>query len=152
MAALNYAARMMRSVMVDQSRINPNNATGVSAGSGGDGFKLAGTRCESMEAFTTDGPLGGRQGGLGKFGPIQYSAGSIYDRVNEAYAGPHDWLSNKLFGFYDKNGNGVSWNFPGGSALQCAVSGSLVVPATVLVIGSVIPESAYGSLTPLRRQ
>lgn len=104
-----------------------------------------------MEACTSDGPLGGRQGGLGKFGPIQYSAGSIYDHVNKAYAGPHDWLSDRLFGFYDKNGNGVSWNFPGGSTLQWAVSGALVVPATVFVIGSVIPESAYGSLTPSRR-
>ncbi len=47
--------------------------------------------------------MGGWQGGLGQFTFFDYQPGSIWDRVAEAYAGPHDMLNS--FIWYDSIGN-----------------------------------------------
>lgn len=52
--SLLYMGTMeMRELMVEQSKLNPDNATGVSAGYGGDGFKLGGCRysCSQPDLF-----------------------------------------------------------------------------------------------------
>ena len=47
--------------------------------------------------------MGGFQGKLGQFSFFDYLPGSVWDRVAEAYAGPHDKLNS--FIWYDNSGN-----------------------------------------------
>ena len=72
----------------------------------------------SLQKFIVDNPglrspMGGWQGGAGKFAFFDYQPGSIYDRVAEAYAGPHDMLNS--FIWYDAAGN-----------IKAGVAGSLL--------------------------
>lgn len=98
---LRYAAGRMRQAMVAQSLLNPANATGHSAGLGGDGFKLGGGRYDAL----SDTPVlfGGHQGGEGQLFGVAYAPDSLWDRIVEAYAGPHDYFNS--FYWYDAQGN-----------------------------------------------
>jgi RHS repeat-associated protein len=114
---MTYGNWAMRQEMIAQSRINTDNVNGTSAGFMGDRIKLAGAR-RTIFPGTDDylpcvAPLGGCQGapiasndqGANSFG-IRYRSGSIFDAVNESFAGPHDWFRNAT-GSYDKFGNSV---------------------------------------------
>jgi hypothetical protein len=82
------------------------NATGVSDGFNGDGFKLGGGRFDPNFALGDSHqiqPLGGRQGGLRTLFGRPYQAGGFVDRVIESFAGPHDWLGS--WWSYDGKGN-----------------------------------------------
>jgi hypothetical protein len=50
-----------------------------------------------------DSPIGHCLGSKGKFAFFNYLPGSIYDRIAEAYAGPHDMLNSAIW--YDSAGN-----------------------------------------------
>ena len=65
---VTYGAVEIRGAMVDQSKINFANASGVSDGFNGDGFKLGGGRYDPNLPANgqVPSPLGGIQGGLGQ--------------------------------------------------------------------------------------
>ncbi|MHB0987016.1 MAG: hypothetical protein ACYC05_15755, partial [Sulfuricella sp.] len=48
-------------------------------------------------------PMGGLQGGTGKFAFFDYPPGSFWDRVNESFSGPHDYLNRPTW--YGPDGN-----------------------------------------------
>ncbi|MBI3562945.1 MAG: hypothetical protein HY080_14640, partial [Gammaproteobacteria bacterium] len=107
---LEIAALKMREIMVSQSKIDDLNATGKSVGFRSDGFKLAGGRFNiaNLESWlpcdpNTGSPLGGWQGGEGRFFGISYQSGSVLDYVVEAFAGPHDYLNSGYW--YDSFGD-----------------------------------------------
>jgi RHS repeat-associated protein len=105
-----YGAIKMREFTINQSRIDPRNAQGRSAGFNGDGFKAGGGRFdERIGAIQQESPLGGIQGGKGVIklpliGRIEYQPGSFLDRTVEAYSGVHDWLNNP-WGYNPATGN-----------------------------------------------
>ena len=132
---------------------------GFSLNGRGDGVKAAGGRLLSDGTRGPRSPLGWYQndvGGIGPFGP--YSPGGAFDRVVEAYAGPHDWL-NGAWGSYGPNGNlsatyGLTqkignWvNVP--LATPIALAGlSQSVGATPLVIGDL--TRVHGAQTDAQR-
>ena len=142
-SALSASAFAMRERMIAQSRLNPLNAAGESAGFLGDGFKLAGGRIVPWLAEQVPSPFGGVQGGLGMFFGHAYAPGSWLDLVHEAYAGPHDFLNSGYW--YDSVGNikrlsGFAKGF--GEFLNFA---NLAV-ATPFVAASVTPAYAYNGL------
>ncbi len=142
-AALTAAALGMREKMIAQSRLDPRNAAGKSAGFFGDGFKLAGGRIVAWLAEQVPSPFGGVQGGQGAFFGHAYEPGSWLDLVHEAYAGPHDYLNSGYW--YDSMGNikrmsAFARGF--GEVLNVA---NLVV-ATPFVAASVTPAWATRSL------
>lgn len=47
--------------------------------------------------------MGGWQGSVGKFAFLDYTKGSAFDRIAEAYSGPHDMLNSLIW--YDALGN-----------------------------------------------
>lgn len=99
---LGFTANSMRKTMWEQSTINPKNSSGISAGHKGDGHKLAGGRYNAAHP-NAGSPLGGAQGGPGKFFGIPYKPNSGLDLLLETFAGPHDYL-NSWFA-YDASGN-----------------------------------------------
>ena len=131
MSTLTLANYHMRASERELSSINPDNLGTDSAGFFGDKKGLAGAR-RQVDPYSPDGrylrcvsPAGGCQGqaidindyaqpnnffGIG--GP--YKADSVRDRINESFAGPHDWLRNHVSrayitrpaGPYDVIGNG----------------------------------------------
>ncbi len=72
-----------------------------------------------LEDYLTDhgelwSPMGGLQGYQGKFAFFEYTPGSTWDQIAEAYAGPHDMLNGSIW--YDELGNiksGTSETFIG---------------------------------------
>ncbi len=133
---LSYAAHTMRAKVIAQSKLTPEeNATGVSVGVNGDGFKTGGCRFPCVKSL-----LGGRQGGQGYFLGRPYRSGSWQDRFVEAYGGPHDYLSSPL---YDP----VTGNLKDLSALAkgagYALSGVTLVVATPFVAASTVPQYMY---------
>jgi len=142
-AALSAAAMGMREKMIAQSKLDPRNAAGESAGFRGDNFKLAGGRIVSWLSEQVPSPFGGVQGGQGRFFGHAYEPGSWLDLVHEAYAGPHDYLNSAYW--YDSMGNikrmsGFARGF--GEVLNFA---NLAV-ATPFVAASVTPAWATRSL------
>jgi RHS repeat-associated protein len=132
LSSLTWASLEMREAMIRQS--TGPNAEGISAGFGGDRFKLGGCRAPCRWS-----PLGGTQGGPGNFFGIAYAPGSFLDRLVETYAGPHDFLNSPVF--YDKFGNAAGrWG-----SLE-VINAANVVVATPFAAASVIPASAYGAM------
>ena len=95
------ASDHMRLSMIEQSKLDPRNASGQSEGFRGDEFKLAGCRINPSD-LGAESPLGGAQGGPGKMFGIPYDPGSFVDYIAEAWAGPHDYLNHGFW--YDKLG------------------------------------------------
>ena len=137
--ALKYTAWTMRQRMIAQSMLNADNASGISEGFNGDGFKLGGGRYNPAGGGPS--PLGGHQGGQGALFGAAYQPGSWQDRLVEAYAGPHDYLNSGYW--YAADGNirvGLSAFERGfGEVLNAAN----VVVATPLVAASVTPDYIY---------
>ncbi|MFA5088126.1 MAG: FG-GAP-like repeat-containing protein [Candidatus Omnitrophota bacterium] len=130
-------ALWMRQKMVAQSRLDPRNSSGKSAGFKGDNFKLGGGRYDPAHPNGNPSPLGGPQGGEGQLFGIPYKPGSIPDLVVEAYAGPHDSLNS--WG-YDAFGN-LKDQIWFDKILGATLNPLNVVVATPIVIPSVLPQS-----------
>jgi len=149
-------ARDMRRTMVKQSNLDPRNASGKSVGFRGDGFKLAGNRFNPNNPNAKPSPLGGTQGGQGRLGipftdiHMEYSSGSLLDRVHEAFAGPHDYLNNP-FWYNQDTGNirdvfAKPWMKPV-AAVGEALSLANVAVAAPLVAASVVDNQVlYGGM------
>lgn len=135
LSALTYAATSMRTAMVEQSRIDPRNASGLSAGFRGDAFKLGGCRTPCVSSL-----LGGVQGGPGSFFGRAYAPGSFLDHLIETYAGPHDFLNAPAF--YNSVGNNVVRTGLLASIME-PISFANVAVATPFAIASVVPPYAY---------
>jgi len=132
-SSLTWASLEMREAMIEQSRLNPRNASGISDGFRGDGFKLGGSRWPSQGS-----PLGGMQGGPGRFFNIDYSPGSLLDTLVEAYAGPHDFLNSPVF----YTPQGLAANRWAGLELLNAAN---VILATPFAAAAATPSFAYGA-------
>lgn len=118
MSTLTLANYHMRASERELSSINPDNLGTDSAGFFGDKTGMAGARRQYSkfgELLPCKSYAGGCQGqpileqdelnnffGIG--GP--YKANSVRDRINESFAGPHDWLRNHVSRAYDPRGNG----------------------------------------------
>ncbi len=120
---LTLANYKMRRQMIKQSEINGDNIGKDSGGFFADGRGIAGTRripnpeyglvSDALPYLKCDGPAGGCQGPIkqindvgSRLGPVSYESGDLLDLVSESFAGPHDWLSNRV-GMYDAMGNGM---------------------------------------------
>lgn len=92
----------MRAKMLAHSKLDPQNASGTSAGHKGNLFKLAGGRWNPKNP-TEEAIFGGAQGKAGRFLWYRYSPASALDLLCEAWAGPHDYLNS--YYLYDSMGN-----------------------------------------------
>ena len=144
LAALQWGALKMRQLEVNQSKLNPVNSSGESTGEYGDNFKLAGARAADGQVLeqVDVAPFGGAQGGPGYlkfFG--RYAPNTWQDRLLEAYAGPHDWLSSLG---YNSMGNAAAWTQTAiGRVVETVYAGAALFPATAIVGASLAPELAY---------
>ena len=143
---LGNAGVTMRRAMVAQSRLNPANASGISAGHWSDGpqpFKLGGIRYDAANPDFR-GWFGGIQGKQGFLFGVPYRPGSWQDALVETYAGPHDYL-NSWFS-YDASGNIRA----GMSGLERGVSQALnwtdVILATPFGTASAVPPASHVSV------
>jgi hypothetical protein len=139
-SGLTEASLAMRAAMIEQSRLNPENASGISEGVRGDRFKLQGGRCIAGVVCSTqfESLLGGRQGGASKF--FGSPSGYLLERVQEYFAGPHDFLSAPVW--YNQMGN--ARNLQG--VLRVfgeAYSFSSVIMAAPFAVAPAIPSYAY---------
>ena len=136
---LRYAAATMRRAMVAQSLLNPANAGGLSEGVFGDRFKLGGARYDVHGGGPS--PFGGYQGGPAEVLGRAYAPGSLWDRVIEAYAGPHDYLNS--FYWYDGAGNIKSHLSLFQRRAGEALSGVNLFIATPFAAAALTPEHAH---------
>ncbi len=133
---LRYAATVMRRAMITQSLLNPDNAGGLSSGLFGDGFKLGGRRYDV--GSDAPGLFGGHQGGAGQVFGASYQPDSLWDRVVEAYAGPHDYLNS--FYWYDESGNVRPDLSPFQRQVGQVLSGANVFVATPFAAAALTPD------------
>jgi len=90
--------------------------------------------------------MGGWQGALGRFAFFDYTPGSAWDRIAEAYAGPHDMLNS--FIWYDGVGNiktGVEGTLLGhiGNVMNYVN----VLFATPFALGTITPPGSMSAVT-----
>lgn len=173
LAFTTWAAVKAREYMWEQSNkyVDQNgvrvNARGDSVGYKGIRGKVGGVRATVIGYDANgvpilgfpDGPLGGSQGGPGQTFGWAYAAGSIRDRIVEAYSGFHDFL-NWPFS-YNAMGNNEAAMAPWGRYIAAVagagtarfVSGAMswvnVPVATPVVLASAIPEAVYPLLINL---
>ena len=152
MSLLTYGNSLMRQdtraqsmLSVDENR-KYRNYGGESAGFLNSGDKLAGARREYDSVLgrwiKCDAPLGGCQGTplrsddvRARFGPIRYAPGSVFDRVNEAFGGPHDFF-RKLTGAYDNLGNSINIHSSLGRFMDASVMNfANLIPAAPFAVG-----------------
>jgi RHS repeat-associated protein len=163
-SGLTYANYLMRQEMLANSRINPDNLGKDSEGFFGDGTGLAGSRQEFFpgtdDYVSCVSLMGGCQGAPNlangddpaRFGFINYGRGSPRDRVNEAFAGPHDCFRN-LTGSYDQFGNARS--FTGFRVtVDSIMNYALVIPAAPFAGAALAswPYSAFNVLNVKRNR
>lgn len=104
----------------------------------------------SLQKFIADNPglrspMGGWQGGVGMFAFFDYKPGSIFDRVAEAYAGPHDKLNSAIW--YDSSGNikdGVAGSWLG--TIGDITNYTNVLLATPFAIPILIPSETIDAI------
>ena len=160
LSSLTYGNYLMRENQVANASLNPDgsNIDGESAGFFGDGKKLAGARRtvgENGAYLRCDSLMGGCQGAprleddvRSSFFGLPYPPGSIPDRINEAFAGPHDILRN-LTGSYDALGNAV--RFTGAMGVIDNVRNyALVIPAAPFAFAALVPTSSYDTIRSAR--
>lgn len=134
-------AHLMRAKEIKQSRLDPRNSSGESAGFEGDGFKLGGARYNPSNPDAAPAPLGGHQGGQGKIFGFNYPPRSAPDFVIEAYAGPHDFLNGWT---YDAMGNLRNLNAVE-QLINTFTNPLNVVLATPIVLPSIVPSAGYSA-------
>jgi RHS repeat-associated protein len=137
MAVLDIAGRAMRGY--EKARSAKSNDMGESVGMG-DGAKLAGCRGGSTGIC-----MGGFQNGQGFLiafveqdyngnsfitsAILPYSPGGVFDRILEAFSGPHDFF-NDMMDAYDSLGNGTNNMF--GGEFMSGVNVGLALPFAVV--------------------
>ncbi|MES2580332.1 MAG: hemagglutinin repeat-containing protein [Pseudomonadota bacterium] len=154
-----------------------DNKSGVSEGVSGNKFKLAGgrvnidelckkDRCaineddsltftgnlaeflQSEEGQKMRSPMGGFQGAKGLFAFFDYEAGTIWDIIAEAYAGPHDMLNSNIW--YDEQGNikaGVEETITG--KVGNITNYTNVLLATPFALSVLLPPEVWSALMVL---
>ena len=153
----------MRQEMIANSRLDPSNLGKDSDGFFGDGIGLAGSRQTVDPGGEVYLPcvarMGGCQGAYNlpngddppQFFFIKYGRGSAWDRINEAFAGPHDWFRN-LTGAYNEFGNS---SYLTGFRLttDSILNYGLVLPGAPFAGAAMLswPRSAFNSLTVKKR-
>ena len=144
---LGSAANSMRTGMIAQSKLDPRNSNGISAGHRGDGFKLGGGRYNPSSPTAPPSPLGGDQGGQGSIFGVPYKPGSWQDGLVEAYAGPHDYLNNMFARDYDIATGDIR---QGLSAFERGIAVTMnaadVVIATPFAAAGVLPDGTSSSI------
>jgi hypothetical protein len=152
-AALTYGNYLMRMSAFENSSLNPDgsNIDGESEGMFGIKAKLAGARRELGAACVS--LMGGCQGAprlpgdvRSSFFGMEYAPGSIPDRINESFAGPHDYFRN-LTGSYDELGN--SRTFTGMRlTVDKIMNYALVLPAAPFALAALVPVQYYRDVRP----
>ncbi|NTV29700.1 MAG: RHS repeat-associated core domain-containing protein, partial [Candidatus Omnitrophica bacterium] len=146
-SVISDAADLMRSGMVEQSRLDPRNASGKSVGYKGDGFKLGGGRFDPLHPNGCPSPLGGEQGGVGNFLGMGYKSGDMWDRIVEAYAGPHDFLNSWGYDAFGNLRNQAAFErFLGMTVnpLNVAVATPIVAVSVTSLVSYSVPVVIYG--------
>ena len=151
LAIMSETASGMRKRMVQQSKLDPlgRNRSGKSGGFKGDKFKLGGNR---YSPGADPSPLGGHQGGQGRIGfknfGFTYEPDSFWDRLVEAYAGPHDFLNSWAYDSATGNIRNLSTTekIIGGftNPLNVIIATPIVVPSTVPAVMYPGPGIVYG--------
>lgn len=118
--SLTYASQWFRNYELNHT---PDGTVGNSPGILGLWGKLAGARPVQTSNGSWNYPgfgnivLGGNQGGIGfnKFLfdklRIDYGPGSIWDTINESFAGTHDFFNGRIIGMYNYEGFYVGGRF-----------------------------------------
>ena len=145
---LRDTGKYLRAKMIAQSRLDPNDSSGISEGLDGDGFKLGGNRWNNNQGATNaPSPLGGLQGGQGKFFGINYPPQGIINHVVESWAGPHDYLNSWAYGA-DGTFRQLSRfeHFVGGftNPLNVAIAAPVAIPLMLGPTGGAAPSIIYG--------
>jgi len=145
---LRDTGKYLRAKMITQSRLDPNNSSGVSSGLDGDGFKLGGSRWNNTRGATNaPSPLGGLQGGQGKLFGMSYPPNGIINHVVESWAGPHDYLNSWAYGA-DGTLRQLSGfeHFVGGitNPLNVGIAAPMAVPLMLGPSGAASPSVIYG--------
>lgn len=86
-------------------------------------------------------PMGGHQGGEGKFLFWYYKPGSVWDKVAESYAGTHDTFNS--FWYYDNLGN----NKKSGSPLGDIPNWTDIGLATPFGLSKLLPADVWNAFT-----
>jgi filamentous hemagglutinin len=109
-----------------------------SVGANGDGVKLAGSHDVKIGKYDKKiiAPFGGSQTGDRKIFGIDYNKGGAVDRVNEAFAGPHDFLSSWNY----ENIDGKTFLKNDSWYVEVA-SGLLLIPSVPLAIAPTIQNN-----------
>ena len=151
---LTYGNYNMRKAAVRNSSLNKygHNIDGDSAGFFGDFIKLAGARrtvdpLNPQSYLRCDSLMGGCQGApirpddvRSSFFGFKYDPESMADKINESFAGPHDWFRN-LTGSYDVVGN--SRHFIGSrAAIDNLMNYTLVAPAAPFAVGALVTTNS----------
>ena len=139
--------KYLRAKMIAQSRLRPENSSGISAGLDDDGFKLAGDRLNPQEPNAWPSPLGGHQGGQGKLFGFNYPPGGIIDHVVESWAGPHDYLNSWAYAADGTLRNLSRFEqFVGGitNPLNVAIATPVAIPLMLGPAGAAAPAVIYG--------
>ncbi|OGX00927.1 MAG: hypothetical protein A2062_02620 [Omnitrophica WOR_2 bacterium GWA2_44_7] len=141
LALMSETASYMRNKMIQQSRLDPRNSSGKSAGFKGDDFKLGGGRYDSAHPNGNPSPLGGKQGGVGQVFGMRYKPGDIWDRIVETYSGPHDYLNSWGYDLFGNLKNQTAFE----SFLGATLNPLNVVIATPIAVSSIVPRAAYAA-------
>ncbi|OZI39063.1 hypothetical protein CEG14_05905 [Bordetella genomosp. 1] len=104
---------------------------------------------ESDEGKRAIGATGGIQGAKGTLFGIQYVAGSLADKIVEAFAGPHDMIGGKLSGLYDKEGNARRGRSKFISNAQDAWSLIALAPAAPFAMSEALPSEVWEAISIL---
>jgi len=140
--------KYLRAKMITQSRLDPNNSSGISEGLDGDGFKLGGSRWDNNPgAKNAPSPLGGLQGGQGKIFGFNYPPKGIVNHIVESWAGPHDYLNSWAY-----NADGTLRqltrveHFVGGitNPLNVGLAAPVAIPLMLGPTGAAAPAIIYG--------
>ena len=101
--------------------------------------------CESLMGGCQGGPIGNEK--ATSFFGFEYSPGSMRDRINESFAGPHDWFRNATGSYNATTGNGIP--FKGMElAFDTVKNYALVLPAAPLAVSALVTTN-HGALTIL---
>ncbi|WP_175625688.1 MULTISPECIES: hemagglutinin repeat-containing protein [Oxalobacteraceae] len=104
------------------------------------------TFVDSNPAFRS--PLGGVQGGEGQFKiwgiQFDYEPGSVWDRLAEAYGGPHDMFNSPIW--YDKLGNGKDLTGTVIGNVGEVTNGTNVLLATPFAMATLLPPEIWATV------
>jgi len=95
------------------------------------------------------GLTGGIQGGQGTLNGKLYNLGGLLDHVHESYAGPHDFISGTLSGFYDEQGNGRSGLGESAKIAYEIWAALALIPSTPFALSEALSPEAWRALDVL---